>query len=78
MKALAKRYADDGIGWADKVREFYGELTSEMSERCYLSAETAQAYAGEWCAEMLAGGIALVDGWEPSKIITLQGLMLED
>lgn len=76
LKALAKRYADDGLGWESKVREFYGELAEELSQRG-IEPKAAGAYASMAANAVVAQGVAITDGWEDGKTTALVGLMLE-
>lgn len=78
IKALAQRYADDGIAWEAKVGEFYAELTEEIGRRCDLNPEAAASYAGEAQTALLASGAGMAESWNETKITALVGLMLEE
>jgi HK97 family phage portal protein len=75
LKALAKRFADDGIAWEAKVREFYDELSAETVERLHLPSEQVASYMTSSCADVLGKGIATIDGWEDRKIQAFAALM---
>lgn len=76
VKALAKRYADDGLGWETSVREFYGELAGEISERCYIEPADALRYCAEARDDLLERGVLSIEGAGESKGAALTALML--
>jgi hypothetical protein len=78
IKALAQRYADDGMGWEAKVGEFYAEMTEEIGRRCDLDPETAKAYTEGARSALLEAGAGMVETWSETKIEGLVGLMLEE
>jgi hypothetical protein len=77
LKALAKRYADDGIGWEAKVREFYSEQAAEMTERYDLGAAAVASYNDGAANDVIETGIQAVDAWGDDKTAALTALLLE-
>lgn len=75
VKALAKRYSDDGLAWEAGVREFYAEMAEDVAQRCYVEPERASAYADRWCGIVLKGAI-VAESWEDTKTPELVDLIL--
>ena len=78
VKALAQRYADDGLTWEAKVDDFYAELADEIERRCEVSPAAAAAYAEHARGEVVGSGAAIAETWGEPKTEALVGLMLEE
>jgi HK97 family phage portal protein len=78
VQQLAKRYADDGAGWEQAVREFYSEQARGISEKCYVHPTSSSSYASGWCERLLQNGAGVIESWEQEKTDELLGLMLRE
>ena len=76
VKALASKFADDGLGWDNAVRDFYAKLAGELSDRCYVEPGVAERYCREARDSLLDKGVLSFEGLAASKEETITALML--